>query len=244
LKKDITICIGTVGYPTFKKCHKRALEVMANDARIKGVVVIKDKYPTSAWLNEMRQHTETTWVLQLDEDMYIDNNCIDELLNLARISEASGVTVLNSSGLLYDLFLKTKIGSVKLWNTKTFKHGEFRDVKGSDRRFAADVSKFGFQNVAVSKVLGEHDSAPSKEIAYFKYKEYMAKIRRFDSLTEAKRFLRHFKKICNQHNTDISKYAYEGALAGMREPLENCTKNYLTNKNSNELSLVAKKLGF
>lgn len=243
MKKDVTICIGTVGYPTFDKCHSTAKRVAKRDPRVKRVIVIKDMYPTSAWLNKMREVSKTTWTLQIDEDMYMSDDCITELLNLARKSEARGLKVLNASGLLYDLFLKSTIGSIKLWNTSCFKHGEFKNVKGSDRQFAKDVTKFGFSNVEVKKVLGQHDSAPSPEIAYFKYKEYLAKIKRFQGKPAAGAFLKHFKKLCDSHKTLISRYAYEGAIIGYNSALDDSTKNYLKNANSKEIIDVRKKLG-
>ena len=113
MRKDTTICIGTVGYPTFNKCYTIAKKLMSKDPRVKDVVVIKDKYPTSAWLNEMRISCNTTWCLHVDEDMYLNKNALDELLKLAKRSEAKGVNVLNASSLLYDIFLRTNIGSLK-----------------------------------------------------------------------------------------------------------------------------------
>ena len=74
MKKDVTICIGTVGYPTFERCYRQASIVAKKNKNIKDIIVIKDKYPTSSWLNEMRKNIKTQWVLQIDEDMYIYEN--------------------------------------------------------------------------------------------------------------------------------------------------------------------------
>ncbi len=229
MKKDITVCIGTVGYPTFERCLKRVNEVAEADGRIKKVVVIKNKYPTSAWLNEMRYSCKTTWCLQIDEDMYLHDNAIDELIKLAQKSEAKGIKVLNASGLLLDLFLNTNIGSLKLWNTEAFKVAEFKDVKGSDRQFAKDAGKFGFRNVEVHKVLGKHDSAPNPEIAFFKYKEYVEKIKRFEGEQGARRFVRHLKSIRKKRKDVIGDYAFAGGYIGLRSSGEDNTKNYLDN---------------
>ena len=242
MKKDITICIGTVGYPTFEKCYSKVKRIASNDSRVKDIVIIKDKYPTCAWLNEMRVSCNTTWCLQVDEDMYLNDNCIDVLIQLAKRSEAAGIRVLNASGLLYDIFLKNKIGSIKLWRVDAFKHAEFKDVSGSDRQFAKDLKKFGFKNVEVMKVLGKHDSAPNPKIAYFKFKEYIMKIRKFEGENAAKNYLKQFKKICNKNNTVIAKFAYEGALMGLTGSLDNKTKNYLKNMNNNEIDEIYKKI--
>ena len=110
MKKDITICIGTVGYPTFNKCKKIIDKLYKRDSRIKKVSVIENMYPTSSWLNKMRDEcVNTTWCLQVDEDMYLHDDAVDNLINLAREKESRGVKILNASGLLFDTFLITKI---------------------------------------------------------------------------------------------------------------------------------------
>ena len=242
MKKDVTICIGTVGYPTFDKCYKICNNIYKSDDRVKDLVVIKNHYPTSAWLNKMRESCKTTWCLQVDEDMYISKNAIDELLDLARKTEGSGKSVLNASGLLFDIFLETNIGSLKLWNTKVFGLAEFKDVQGSDRRFARDATKLGFSNVEIKSVLGRHDSAPSPDIAYFKYREYVAKIKHFQSAEAARKFVSMFKKRHRKKGI-IGIFAYEGAVSGLSRPCNNKTKNYFLNKNSEDLRKIRKKYG-
>lgn len=242
MRKDITICIGTVGYPTFERCYRQASIVAKKNKNIKDIVVIKDKYPTSSWLNEMRKNIETQWVLQIDEDMYIYENAVDELLNLAKIkTNKKNIKVLNASGLLYDLFLETNIGSLKLWNTDSFNLGRFKNVQGSDRQFAKDLSVHGFENVSISKVLGEHDSAPSEDIAYFKYKEYVQKLIRYQDKKSGKKFINFLTKKHKRQNDPISFFALQGGIAGYRFPEQNETKNYLKNKSSDELYAVRKK---
>jgi hypothetical protein len=243
MRKDVTICIGTVGYPTFHRCYSQAKSIYKSDPRVKDLVVIKDRYPTSAWLNEMRTSAETQWILQVDEDMYIYDICIDILLNLSRSHIKKGKKILNASGLLHDTFLDTKIGSLKLWNVDALQVAEFKDVQGSDRQFAKDAGKHGFQNVEVRKVLGEHDSAPSPEIAYFKYKEYIMKIRRYQNDAAAKNFCKHLAKISKRRGDSIGKLAYEGGLRGLKAPLDSNTKNFTKNMESEELRLVLKKYG-
>ena len=70
MRKDVTICIGTVGYPTFERCYRSVVKVAENNNNVKGIVIIRDRFPTSSWLNEMRKNTSTQWVLQVDEDLY------------------------------------------------------------------------------------------------------------------------------------------------------------------------------
>jgi len=238
---DLCICIGTVGYPTFDKCFNIINNIAKKDSRIKDIHVIKNNFPTSKWLNEMRNISKTSWTLQIDEDMYIYDNCIDELFDLIN-NNNKNVNILNASGLLYDLFLDTNIGSIKMWNTDAFKYSSFKDVSGSDREFAKDLAKFNFSNIETKKVLGEHDSAPSKDIAYFKYKEYILKIRKFQGDAAAKKFFIHFKKICNRKGTLISKFALEGAKKGLTANIQNKTKNFYENKNSEEYRNIEKRL--
>lgn len=242
MRKDVTICIGTVGYPTFERCYKSVKKIAHSDERVRDVVVIKDKFPTSSWLNEMRKNTSTQWVLQVDEDMYLKDNCIEELISLAKIkTNKHNIKVLNASSLLYDLFLETNIGSLKLWNTDAFKLAEFKNVQGSDRQYAKDLEVFGFKNVSTSKVLGRHDSAPSEDIAYFKYMEYVQKIIKYQDKGAGKKFLNFLRKKHIKQDDIISFFALEGGLAGYRFPDETGTKNYLKNKNSKELVNIRKK---
>lgn len=242
MRKDVTICIGTVGYPTFNRCYNHVLNASDGNKHVKDIVIIKNKYPTSSWLNDMRKNVSTKWVLQVDEDMYIDKNSIDELISLAKVkTNKHNIKILNASSLLYDIFLETNIGSLKLWNTDSFSFSEFKNVQGSDRRFAKDLEKFGFKNVATSKVLGKHDSAPSEDIAYFKYKEYVQKLIRYQDKKSAKKFINFLTKKHKKNNDIISFFALNGGIAGYRCPDDNKTKNYIKNKNSQELVLIREK---
>ena len=225
MRGDITVCIGTVGYPTFKRCHLLVKKIAKKDNRIKKVVVIENKYPHSEYLNEMRKvGTETTWCLQVDEDMYLNDIAIDSLIDLARIKHnRDSVKILNASGLLFDLFLRTNVGSLKLWSSKALRDLEFRNVVGSDRDFARRAKKLGYRNVETKLVLGKHDSAPSKEIAYFKYYDRNVKSINFNNhKKKAKSFTRFLKKKFLRDRSLISLYAYAGAefaLTGYNLPV-------------------------
>ena len=173
MKKDITICVGTVGYPTINKCLSIVSGIQGRDKRVKAVHVVKNKYPTSEWLNQMGYLSKTTWCLQVDEDMYLKENAIDRLINLARKKESDGVKILNASSLLHDTFLNCSIGSLKLWRVEPLRRLKFKDVPGSDRNIAKRAERLGYYNVSCKEVLGFHDSAPSPMIAYFKYREYV-----------------------------------------------------------------------
>ena len=82
MRKDIIVCLGTIGSPTFERCYRNILSIKESDRRIKDIVVIRNKSPQCAWLNEMVKNcTKATWCLQLDEDMYIEPYAIDQLLN-------------------------------------------------------------------------------------------------------------------------------------------------------------------
>jgi hypothetical protein len=225
----VIACIGTVGYPTFEKCYQHTLDIKKKEPLLKDIVIIKNKYPTSAWLNEMiQQSMKYDWCLQVDEDMYLDANIISKLLGNVKNNN-----VLNSSALLFDLFLKTKIGSVKLWNTKAFNHVSFKNVKGSDRLIAKEAESFGYYNVSIPNVLGKHDSAPSVEIAYFKYKEYIIKIKKYDNIKAAEKSLSYIKNIYLKNKDKISYAAFLGAQEGLLSD-STTTKNYIENMNSDE----------
>ena len=243
ISDSIVIAIGTVGYPTFDKCLEHAKIAKEHCNNVKSIQIIRDQYPTSAWLNEMMQRADGyDWCLQVDEDMYINKDAPDILLNFAKLKEKSGVKINNASSMLYDLYLQGNIGSLKLWNTDVFNHGTFKNVLGSDRKFAEDAQKSGYCNVAIKDVLGLHDSAPSIEIAYFKYKEYMSKIKKFQGIKSAKNSLNFFNKIYINNSTSITYAAYLGAKQSFESSDEVCTKNYLENVNSKDIEVLTQKL--
>lgn len=225
-KSKVTICIGTIGSPTFQRCTDIVYDNFDNHPSVDKIVIIKNKSPQSAWLNEMRKAcSDTEWCLQVDEDMYLYKNAIDELINLYRRKEKDGISILNASSLLYDLFLEQNIGSLKLWNSKALQKLEFKDVLGGDRNFAKRASKLGFNNVEIKKVLGDHDSAPTPAIAFSKYFEYTQKIRKFSGENGARKFVNFLKKKYELDTSNyINKKAYDGAYWGLKSPIKNRSK--------------------
>jgi len=223
--KDVVICIGTIGSPTFSKCKKIIDVIAKKHKRVDKVVVIKDKAPQSEWLNAMREASGGyKWCLQIDEDMYLYPNALDELLKFAEEKSAQGDKILNASSLLYDLFLKSKIGSLKLWSAEPLQELEFRDILGGDRDYAKRAAGLGYKNVETKKVLGDHDSAPNAEIAYSKYFEYTQKLRKFSGNKAAKKFSNFLKIKWKNDGTYISKKAYDGSKMGLRSKLIDKTK--------------------
>jgi len=209
---NIIICIGTVNRSTFKKCHDLIIKNYQNHKNVKKIEVIKNKSPRSEWLNEMAKISlEYDWCLQVDEDMYLYKDALDELLNFAITKKQKGIKIANASCMLNDLFLNSKIGSLKLWNTEVFKYVKFKEVLGSDRQFARDAETFGFKNVATNKVLADHDSAPTADIAYKKYLEYTEKIYKFSGKEEALKFNLYLKEKYIKEKSIISKMAYYGS---------------------------------
>lgn len=212
MSKDVIICIGTIDSPTFKKCHKIIIDNFKDNKKVLKISIIKNKKPRNEWLNEMIKESIDSgakWCLQVDEDMYLYNNALDELYNFAISSDKK---VLNASCLLNDLFLNSKIGSLKLWNVEALRFANFKDVLGSDRQYAKDLGQFGFENIAINKVLADHDSAPTPEIAYKKYYEYIEKIYKFNGKNDAASFLKFLEK---KSFNEIGAAAYNGALNKM-----------------------------
>ena len=225
MNDSVTICIGTIGAPTFARCKSIIDSIARGDPRVKRVVVISNESPQSAWLNAMRgKCIDTKWCLQIDEDMYLHRNALSELLKFAKRKEEEGVKILNASSLLYDLFLRQKVGSLKLWSSKALQSQSFRDVLGGDRDYAKRAKKNGFKNVETSIVLGSHDSAPDEKIAYKKYFEYIQKIKKFRGESSAKSFIKWMKKKHAKENTKITKAAYKGAKAGLDHCIINKSK--------------------
>lgn len=209
---NIIICIGTVNKPTFKKCYDLINKNYSNHKNVKKIEIIKNKKPRSEWLNEMAKISlEYNWCLQVDEDMYLYPNALDELLNFAKLEKNKGVKIANASCMLNDLFLNSKIGSLKIWNTEVFKYVTFKDVLGSDRQFAKEALEFGFKNIAINKILADHDSAPTPEIAYAKYYEYTEKIYKFNGKKEAISFNLFLKNKYNKEKNIITKSALDGS---------------------------------
>ena len=225
MTNSVTICIGTIGSPTFDRCRKTVEGIARKDSRVKSVVVIRDKKPQSAWLNEMRlQCKNTKWCLQVDEDMYLKSFALDKLISFATKVEANGGQILNVSSLLYDLFLEEKIGSLKLWSSEALQRVDFRDTLGGDRDIAKRARLLGYSNFSIDVVLGKHDSAPSASIAFSKYYEYTQKIRKFKSEESARKFSRMLKKKWEKDGSYISKKAYDGSKHGLLDDLKDRSK--------------------
>jgi GT2 family glycosyltransferase len=240
MNRGVTICIGTIGSPTFEKCKKIIDKLAAKSSDVKKVVVIKNKKPQSAWLNAMRNACkDTKWCLQVDEDMYLKDNAINQLLNFALKKEKEGIKILNASSLLYDLFLKKNIGSLKLWNSEALQQLEFRDVLGGDRDYAKRAKKFGYRNVETPKMLGYHDSAPTPKVAFEKYYEYTQKIKKFESEKSAKQFSDFLRRKAKRDGSFISKKAYDGSSHAIKDKIINKSKaGGIKNKDLNK-SIIA-----
>ena len=136
----------------------------------------------------------------------------------------SGTKVLNASSLLYDIFLMTKIGSLKLWSTDPLRELKFNDVLGGDRDYAKRAERLGYKNVSINKVLGDHDSAPTPAIAFKKYFEYTQKLRKFSGEKKALEFSFFLKNKWKSDGTYLSKKAYDGSKDGLAKSIKNKTK--------------------
>ena len=225
MNDSVTICVGTIGSPTFGRCKKIIHTIAKADVRVKKVVIIENKKPQSAWLNQMRlECVGTKWCLQVDEDMYLKPNALKELLKVARKYEKGGHKILNVSSLLYDLFLEEKIGSLKLWNSCALGELEFRDTLGGDRDIAKRAKLLGYTNFSTNLVLGDHDSAPNPAIAFSKYYEYTQKIRKFKSEESAKKFSRSLKRKWDKDGRYLSKKAYDGSRHGLLDNIKDRSK--------------------
>jgi hypothetical protein len=64
----------------------------------------------------------------------------------------------------------------------------------------------------MDSVLADHDSAPTPEIAYKKYNEYIEKIYKFNGKSNAESFLKFLEK---KSSNEIGAAAYNGALNKM-----------------------------
>ena len=225
MNKNVIICIGTIGAPTFDRCKKIINSLALDHPRVSKVVIIKNKTPQSAWLNEMRVKSRgMKWCIQIDEDMYLYPNSINKLIGFAEKKEKEGIKILNASSLLYDLFLESKVGSLKIWSVEPLQMLEFKDVLGGDRDFAKRAKKLGYNNVETRLVLGEHDSAPTPEVAFKKYFEYIQKMRKFSDEKGAKEFSNFLKRKWLKDKTLISKKAYDGSRKGLQSIMINKSK--------------------
>ena len=234
-KAKILICIGTLGRPTFTKCYKSVIRAKKAFSQKADLHIIKNAKPQSAWLNKMRKAAlGWDWCFQIDEDMYLYENAFEDLYKFA-IEKSKNTKILSASSLLYDLFLERKIGSFKIWNSAALKELSFKDVLGSDRDIAKRGSILGFKTVATNIVLGDHDSAPSEEIAYDKYYKYVEKLKKFGNERDIKYILNFLQKKCKKNLNKksksyiISKFSYDGAL-----------DSYLS-KNKNNLLFLKKE---
>ena len=225
-KNKVTICIGTIGSPTFDKCRNIIFNNFENHPMVDRIFIIKNKKPQSKWLNEMRKAASNTeFCLQVDEDMYLYDYALDNLIKLYRSKENSVPSILNASALLYDLFLERKIGSLKLWNSEALQSISFKNTLGGDRDFSKRAFDLGYYNVSTNSVLGEHDSAPNAAIAFSKYHEYVQKIKKFENVTAAKRFVLFLnRKYQADKGNYIKKKAYDGARWGLIDAISDVSK--------------------
>jgi len=223
---SVIICIGTIGSSTFEKCKRLVNSMAKRDSRVKGVVIIRNKSPQAAWLNQMRlECANSKWCLQVDEDMYLKKDALSRLLAFAKNIEADGHNILNVSSLLYDIFLEEKVGSLKLWSSKALQELEFRDTLGGDRDFAKRAKLLGYRNFSLDLVLGEHDSAPNPSVAFSKYYEYTQKIRKFKSEGSARKFSKALKRKWEKDGSYISKKAYDGSKHGLSDEIKDRSKS-------------------
>ena len=64
--RDVIICVGTIGGPTFDRCLGTVRLLEKSSKRVGRVEVISNKSPQSAWLNEMREASKDyRWRLRL-----------------------------------------------------------------------------------------------------------------------------------------------------------------------------------
>lgn len=195
--------------------------------------IIKNKSPQSEWLNSMRKAAlGWDWCFQIDEDMYLYENAFEDLYRFA-LEKSKKTNVLSASSLLYDLFLETKIGSFKIWNSESLKKLRFNNVLGSDRDIAKRGALIGLNTVATNLVLGDHDSAPNVEIAYNKYYKYVEKLKKFGSQKDVEYIINFLQSKSRKDN--ISKSALKGALDAKKiltfSPDSLIKKNYTFDEN-------------
>lgn len=225
MKKDVVICIGTIGSPTFSKCKASVDRIVVSNHRVKGVFVIENMRPQSAWLNQMRiKSYESKWCLQVDEDMYLHKNALSSLLLFGEEVERGGGKILNVSSLLYDLFLEREVGSLKLWNSAALAELEFRDTLGGDRDIAKRAKALGYKNYSINDILGKHDSAPNAGVAFSKYYEYTQKIRKFKSDSSARKFCESLRVKWEKNPTYTNKKAYDGSKHGLTGKIKDKSK--------------------
>jgi len=143
---------------------------------------------------------------------------------LQKKKEKSGIKILNASSLLFDLFLQTNVGSLKLWSSEALSALEFRDILGGDRDFTKRAKALGYSNVEMKMVLGEHDSAPNPKIAFSKYFEYTQKLRKFSGESSAVNFNKFLLTKYKRNKTLINKKAYDGSRSGLSSKLKDRTK--------------------
>jgi len=218
MRKDIIVFIGTIGSPTFDKCKLRMEKLKREDSRIRDIVIIKDRSPQCAWLNEMiSQSGKATWCLQVDEDMYLNSEAITTLLSIAQKKESQGTGVGLAHGMLWDLFLEQPVGSLKLWRSKILRKFKFKNVLGSDRDLVNKMVAKGYKVVSTKKILGDHDSAPTDEIGAKKYYEYVHKIRKFNGDDKAEKFVRSIK--------NKNKFIYERVKSALSDNIVNKSKD-------------------
>lgn len=211
MKNKLDVCIITMRTSQLDECVR-----CLKKTGYKGPIhLVENVSPMAVAFDQMRNHSEGDWTLQLDEDMFLHSNALEVIHRViaeAEHQQDSKVGVITFK--LNDHFFGVTIGHVKVWRTDVLKRQHFRDIKGGDRDFYDRMELLlGYCQMHTGEVIAEHAEKLDPQSIYGKMRDTIQKQVRFGWTTElifdflARRF-------ASQAN-EVNFMALAGAIDGL-----------------------------
>jgi asparagine synthase (glutamine-hydrolysing) len=165
---DVSAVVLTTGEPT----TQGAIDSLRRQtAPLSDIIVVRDVTPFHKAINAGAAQVKTTFFVQVDADMVLDDHCVAALRKGMR--RDVGIVV----GHLRDPLIGQVVG-IKLFRTAVFQATMFQDSISPDTDFVADIARAGWKTVYVGEkssgsdqwaTYGEHRRDYSLRYTYRKY---------------------------------------------------------------------------
>ena len=166
---DVSAVVLTTGEPT----TQGAIDSLRRQtAPLSDIIVVRDVAPFHKAMNAGVEQVKTTFFVQVDADMVLDDHCVAALREEMR--RDIGIIV----GHLRDPLIGRVVG-IKLFRTAVFQATMFQDSISPDTDFVADIARKGWKTVYIGRsgnsgaeqwaTYGEHRRDYSLRYTYRKY---------------------------------------------------------------------------
>lgn len=239
---DLTVfVISTENNPNYQNCLS-ALSKQTVSFKIKE---IKGVAPMPKAYQQMIDECETSYYIQVDEDMILYSNAIETLYNSIKSKEDNVSMVVYN---LFDVHLNFNILGVKINNHDILKkyprwnkHGSILDVD-QNRQMERD----GYKIVVCKDVIGDHSPLWTNELIFNRYFELIQRWKKYnyDWMSELPKKL---TKLYKNDPSEINFYALMGAMYSLTstEKINISDKNFnIKNKYYLELQKILENCEF